>query len=1010
MIPPNDQIKKPILFALSLTFFLLFAIFVYGAYFLMHEHISEKVRDKLASVSRLLAAVEEEETAEMNGTMEAILADETLTAAFVARDREALKREAAIHFAKIFDTYTVTSLSFHDSAGVSVLRTHDPKHYGDRMASMVLVKAIESGRSTSGLELAPSGSIVLRVVRPWLRQGELLGYVEIGQNIDKVISDIHQILEVDLFVFINKKVLQEDVWKRGEGSGEQRQWELLQNYVIDKQTMKELPAPLLGMLKDLVDCSDEDHLSELLRIRQGPSVLYGGILPLIDASGSDVGDIVVVVDVTKDEDAMLRVAGILAVACFLLGAVLFFVFTLFLAHLEGRLLASRQELQNEIAERTMAEEKVKAQKDFLYSVINSVSHPFYVIDVSNRKITLANMASGIMNFPDGVTCYELSHHRQIPCEGDEHPCTIKQILETGKSAVLEHVHFDASGGKRYIEIHGHPVFDRQGKIVQVIEHCLDITMRKMVEENLLQAKNAAEEASRAKSQFLANMSHEIRTPMNGILGFTGLLLAMEQGTAQREYLRMVKQSADRLMDIVADILDVAKIEAGKVELSNEPFSLAQLVQDSVGVLAVKAHEKNLDLVYSLNRQIPAMLIGDSGRLRQIIVNLVSNAIKFTDEGEVVVRVEVLGPAKAGDTEYCLKITVRDTGIGVPLDKQRVIFDSFSQADGSMSRKYGGTGLGLTICEQLVKLMGGEIWVESLPGQGALFAFTVRLGLPCGPPFQMTQEVADLAAVSVLIVDDNASTREVLHEMLADVVAQVVTVADGEQALVALADSPVDVIVIDALLPEMDGAALLRQLRDNSNMAGLRAIMLHHTDQCVDGKDDRELGIGVRLFKPLSRPSLLQAIQRVMAMPQPESVVDPQTQPQAAGVGQRKARILLAEDDPINQTLALALLDEQGYDVTAVSNGRQALAAVNDGFDLVLMDVQMPEMDGLEATRQIRTEEQGTGRHLPIIAMTAHSMPKDRALCLEAGMDDYVAKPIHPETLYALLARVLDRPS
>jgi len=1002
MIQPSDQIKKPILFALSLTFLLLFGIFVYGTYYLMHEHITDKVRDKLASVSNLLTAVEKEETSEMNSAMEPVLADRTLTAAFVARDREDLLLEAKAHFATILDRYTVTSLTFHDRNGITFLTVQQPDRYGDRLDSPVLTKAIVSREPASGLELAPSGTLILRVVRPWVQQGELLGYVELGNNIGKVIDEIHQILGVDLFVFLAKKVLHQAEWERGGSNRDLHQWNLLQHYVLDKQTMTPVPEPLIGFLKNLVDCAEDAHLESLLHIRQGQTALHGGVLPLIDVSGNDVGDIVTVVDVTKDENTLLRVASILAGACFLLGAVLFMVFTVFLSHLENRLLASRQALKDEITERTRAEEKLKEQKAFLYSVINSISHPFYVIDISNRKISLANLASGIMNFPAGVTCYQLSHQRETPCVGENHPCTIERIMATGKSTLLEHIHYDANGGRRYIEIHGHPVFDRQGKIVQVIEHCLDITLRKLTEENLLQAKIAAEEANRAKNQFLANMSHEIRTPMNGILGFTDLLLSMEMGDAQREYLRFIKRSADRLMDIVVDILDVAKIEAGKVELVHEPFNLAQLLNDSVGVMAVKAHEKNLELVYAVSRQAPEVVIGDAGRLRQIIVNLVNNAIKFTDEGEVVVRVDVAGPALAGDEEYCLKISVRDTGIGVPADKQKIIFDSFSQADGSMSRKYGGTGLGLTICEQLVKLMGGEIWVESHPGQGALFAFTVRLGLPSDLSMEQPPEVEGLTAVSILIVDDNATTREVLREMLDGVVAKVSTAAAGEQALAALAGSNFDLLLVDTVMPGMDGVALLKQIRQRGDLL-LRAVLLHTTDQLVDGKFDDDLGIAARLFKPVSRQALLAAIHRAMAQQQP-ATVEAATVRQATKGVQPKTRILLAEDDPINQTLALALLEDQGYQVTAVDNGRMALSAINDGFDLVLMDVQMPEMDGLEATRMIRAQEVGTGRHLPIIAMTAHAMPQDRQLCLDAGMDDYVAKPIHADTLYALLAR------
>ena len=1004
MSPSSDHIKRPILLALSLTFLLLFAFFLYGTYSLMQENISAKVRDKLTSVAKLLDSVEAEETTEMKAIMKEILADTTLSSPFLAQDRQGLQTEAKAHFARVFDTYTISSLSFLDPQGEVVLRVQAPDQFGDRLASVVLTEAMSNNQPASGLEISPAGTITLRTVHPWRQGGRLLGYVELGEDIGKVIDNIHQVLEVELFVFVTKKVLHQGEWEQGGPQGEHRQWGLLQNYVLNTQTMAKVPPSLLTFLKDLVDCSEEEHLSSLMRVRHGKEILQGGIMALLDASGKDIGDIVMVVNVTKDQAALIRVALGMAAACLLLGGLLFFAFTIFLSRLEGRLLASRQALQEENVARIKAGEKIKEQKEFLSTIINSLSNPFYVIEVATRKVSLANMASGVMSFPEGVTCYQLSHHRETPCEGEDHPCTIARVLATGKSVRLEHIHYDANGSRHYLEVHGHPVLDQQGNITQVIEHCLDITLRKITEENLVQAKLAAEEASQAKSQFLANMSHEIRTPMNGILGFTDLLLGMEMEESHLEYVRFIKQSAERLMDIVSDILDVSKIEAKKVELGHDPFPLAQLVNDSIGVLAVKAHEKNLDLVYSISRQAPAVVVGDAGRLRQILINLVNNAIKFTEAGEVVLRVTLGDSLVLADDEVCLQVSVRDTGIGVPLDKQKAIFDSFSQADGSMSRKYGGTGLGLTICEQLIHLMGGEIWVESSPGQGATFTFTVRLGLPKGLFPKETVETEDLGSLTVLIADDHAATRQVIAEMLEGVVARVTTVADGDQALAALAGGAFAVLLIDAELPGMAGGALLRQVHQDNTQARLQVVMLHNTNQRVEGKDDEELGIKARLFKPVSREAVLTVLQRLVAPTAPAKGITVNSPTEPPPPAPAKMRILLAEDDQINQMLALALLEDHGYQVTAVDNGRQAVEAANDGFDLVLMDVQMPEMDGIEAARQIRAAEEGSGRHLPIIAMTAHALPQDRLLCLEAGMDEYMAKPINPETLYALLVR------
>jgi signal transduction histidine kinase/CheY-like chemotaxis protein len=1023
----SDQIKKPILLALSLTFLLLFAIFIYGTYYLLQGHVSDKVRDNLANVKGLLASVIEEETLELTGTLEQILADPTIGQTFADQDREGLRLRAKNYSVPGFDSTAIISISFHDPQGITVLHVQDPTRHGDRMKSIVLTKAITSQGQASGVELAPSGKLILRVARPWLQRGRLTGYVEIGTDLDGIIDRTHLILNADLFLLIAKKHLDRSLWQGG-GPGGLRKWDYLDNYVLEKQTLATLPPQFEALFKGLVDCSDERHLNKITRLRDNDTVYLAGILPVLDANHVDVGDLAMVVDVTKDETAMVRVGVMVAGACFILGSALFAVFTSFLGRLQHRLMTSRQELTDEIKDRIRAEEKLLHQKEFLRLVIDSVNHPFYVIDIADRTIALANKVSGIQNFPQGTTCYQLSHRQDRPCSDDDHPCTIDRIMATGKSVVLEHIHYDPNGSRRFIEVHGHPVMSREGKVVQVIEHCLDVTFRKLTEDNLRQAKIAAEEASRAKSQFLANMSHEIRTPMNGILGFTNLLLNMELGDSQRDYLGLIKRSADRLMDIVGDILDFAKIEEHKVELANEPFSLIQLLNDSVGVMAVKAHERGLELVYAISRQAPAVLIGDAGRLRQIIINLVNNAIKFTDVGEVEVRVEVSGAPNPKEQSLALTISVRDTGIGIPEDKQQLIFDAFSQADGSMSRQYGGTGLGLAICKQLLKLMEGQIGVHSALGQGSTFTVTVPLGLPAGAATATATEPAPLP-VTVLIVDDNTTVLKVLTEDLAGRVAHVETATTGAQALALLDRVPIDLLMVDAAMPGMDGISLVQQVRQREALSDLRVVMMLNTMQGIEALSLSDLGITERLYKPVNREALLAVIHAALLAPKGEQPPpqarslptataangspgeeiplspSPMEKSPAATTMTQGARILLVEDDLVNQALAMALLEDQGFRVVAVDNGRKAMEIVlREGFDLVLMDVQMPEMDGLEATRNIRQQEARTGNHVPIIAMTAHAMRQDRERCLEAGMDGYLVKPVHAETLYTTIAQ------
>jgi PAS domain S-box-containing protein len=566
------------------------------------------------------------------------------------------------------------------------------------------------------------------------------------------------------------------------------------------------------------------------------------------------------------------------------------------------------------------------------------------------------------------------------------------------NAIEEHV--KPTGEKIYVQVLKTPVYDSRNEVVGTQAIFWDVTDRKRAEEELKKAKEAAEAASRSKSEFLANVSHEIRTPMNGIIGMTELALDTNLTSQQREFLTMVKASADSLLDVINDILDFSKIEAGKLDLDSIDFPLRDSLGDTMKTLALRAHKKGLELACSVAPDVPDHVIGDPGRLRQLIVNLVGNAIKFTEKGEVVVRVE---KTNGSQEEATLHFNVRDTGIGIPGDKHQAIFSPFVQADGSTTRKYGGTGLGLAISARLVELMGGRIWVESEPGQGSTFHFIIRLALPNGPPEPiMPPKPANLENLPVLVVDDNATNRRILEEMLSNWQMKPTVVERGSAALAELkrafaVGEPYPLVLLDAMMPEMDGYTLARQIKNEPELRETTLMMLSSAEGSAACA--QELELAACLIKPIKQSELFDAIVTSLGA-SPRSDNQPISRPIPEPAGTRRLRVLLAEDNAVNQKLAVHLLEKRGHDILVANNGKEALAALEkDRFDVVLMDVQMPEMDGFEATAAIRARERATGAHQRIVAMTAHAMKGDREKCLEMGMDGYISKPLQPRELF-----------
>jgi PAS domain S-box-containing protein len=700
-------------------------------------------------------------------------------------------------------------------------------------------------------------------------------------------------------------------------------------------------------------------------------------------------------------------------------------------------------VSRDITERKLAEERLQESEERFRQLAENVEEVFLLFDPQANKVFYVSPAYEKIWGRSCESLYASPRSFLAGIHPDDRPVIAASLELSNRSrGEWEYRVIRPNGTVQWVWDRAFPIRDSAGKVARIAELVQDVTERKRAEEalrryasdlesakaaqeenanrlrqlveDLGEAKRQAEAATRAKSEFLANMSHELRTPMNAVIGMTELALATELDAEQRRYLELVESSADSLLELINHILDFSKIEAGKFELEFTPFILADVVEEALRPLAIQAYRKGLEMACALEPTIPSPLVGDPGRLKQLVVDLVENAIKFTERGEVVVRAWV---ESQKETDVALHIAVADTGVGIPADKTQIVFEAFTQVDGSLTRRFEGAGLGLAICSELVRMMAGSIWVDSGPGRGSTFHVTVHLGLAAHAPSPADEGASNLLRdVPVLVVDDHAASREILADMLRHR-GLVPTVVEGAEAALAAirtaqnSPSPFRLALFDAQMPGGDGFALAEQARRIPGFCAPILMMLPPTEVGRDSTRCRALGIVDYCTKPVRESALAKVIVKAL-----ETSATGNAAPKICGSSQelgRPLRILLAESNEVSQVLVTHLLEKRGHQVSVAADGLEVLGAVQEAysqdFDLVLMDTEMPRMNGLEATRAIREIERKTGRRLPIIAMTAHPSPGEEEACGAAGMEGYLAKPLRPSALFEIIQRVATPP-